>query len=160
MRLALAAYAADDQPPQELVSSVRCVVIVGGEVLVCEDRHPTIDVLPGGRCEPGESWAETAQREVHEETGWRLNPESLVLLGFIHCRHLTPVPEDHPFPNPDFFQVILRGEGEGAAPENWVDVEDWVLRSWLAPVADALGLPISACGRAFLSLLVRQVPTR
>ncbi len=152
MKLALSAYATDHQPPLDLVSSVRCIVSVDDQVLVCEDRHPSVDVLPGGRCEPGESWTQTAQREVLEETGWQVDPATLSPLGFIHFRHLTPVADDHPFPNPDFFQVVLCGKGHGA-PESWVDVEGWVLRSWLVPVTEALDLPISACGRAFLSLL-------
>lgn len=152
LKLAVAAYANGDQPPLELVSSVRCIVRVGARVLVCEDRHPSVDVLPGGRCEAGESWAETAQREVLEETGWRVDSETLSPLGFIHFRHLTPVAANHPFPNPDFFQVVLHGEGHGA-PDDWIDTEGWVLRSWPVLVTEALALPISACGRAFLALL-------
>jgi 8-oxo-dGTP pyrophosphatase MutT (NUDIX family) len=154
MRLAVAAYNTADEPPAELVSSVRCIVRVGDEVLVYEDSHPSVDVLPGGRCEPGETWPETARREVLEETGWRVDPTSLSQLGFIHFRHLTPVPEDHPFPNPDFLQVVLFGEGHNA-PQDWVDVEGYVVRSWLVPLTEALELPISAHGRAFLALLVR-----
>jgi len=154
MELALTAYATGGQPPVDFVSSVRCIVSVGEQVLVCEDRHPSVDVLPGGRCEPGESWAQTAHREVFEETGWRVDPHTLSALGFIHFRHLTPVADEHPFPHPDFFQVVRSGEGRGA-PEDWVDVEGWVLRSWLHPVTEALELPISACGRAFLSQLRR-----
>jgi 8-oxo-dGTP pyrophosphatase MutT (NUDIX family) len=33
--------------------------------------------LPGGGMEPGESWADTAQREIAEETGLRLPPEAI-----------------------------------------------------------------------------------
>lgn len=136
------------------MSSARCIVTVGRNVLMYEDRHPSTDVMPGGRCELGESWEQTVQREVHEETGWTIEPETLSPLDFLHYRHLTPVPENHPFPHPDFFQVVMRGEGSGR-PDNWVDVEGYVLRSWLLPVAEAIALPISTCGRAFLELLDR-----
>lgn len=87
-----------------------------------------------------------------KETGWRVDSETLSPLGFIHFRHLTPVALNHPFPNPDFFQVVLHGEGHGA-PDDWIDTEGWVLRSWPVLVTEALALPISACGRAFLALL-------
>lgn len=154
MKLAVAAYATADTPPHALVSSARCIVTVGPSVLVYEDSHPSTDVMPGGRCEPGETWMQTVQREVFEETGWTVEPETLSPLGFLHYRHLTPVPEDHPLPHPDFFQVVMRGEGSGK-PDQWTDVEGYVLRSWLVPAAEATVLPISTCGRAFLELLNR-----
>ena len=39
---------------------------------------------PGGRRQPGESFAETAAREVEEETGWLVRPGSFRLLGWLH----------------------------------------------------------------------------
>ena len=51
------------QLPEELISSVRCLVLVGDQVVVCDTPdgcHP----WPGGRREPGESFVETACREV------------------------------------------------------------------------------------------------
>lgn len=98
MRLEMDTYLGASELPAELVSSVRCVVTVDSRVLVCEDAAPSVDILPGGRCEPGESWQQTAQREVLEETGWHVDAESLEMLGFIHFRHVTPVPPGHRFP--------------------------------------------------------------
>jgi ADP-ribose pyrophosphatase YjhB (NUDIX family) len=54
--------------PEELVTSVRCIVRVDNLLIYCQNsdgRHP----WPGGRRQPGESYVETAAREVHEETG-------------------------------------------------------------------------------------------
>lgn len=150
MTLRVATYLGEHDVPPELVVSVRCVVTVGRAVLVCEDAAPSIDVLPGGRCEPGETWGQTAQREVREETGWHVDPDRLAPLGFMHLRHLTPVPPGHPFPQPDFLNVVLHGLGTGG-PVDWVDLDGWVQRSRLIPYASAAGLPLSAAGSAFLA---------
>lgn len=155
MTLRVATYLGEGDVPPELVVSVRCVVTVGRAVLVCEDATPSCDVLPGGRCEPGESWRQTAQREVREETGWHVDPDQLTPLGFIHLRHLTPVPPGHPFPQPDFLNVVLHGVGTGS-PVGWVDLEGWVQRSRLMPYAAAAGLPLSAAGSVFLAAVAAQ----
>jgi len=150
--IAVAAYSGGCDLPAALVSSIRCVVTVGDQVLVCQDAGPSIHIWLGGRCEAGESWLETAQREVWEETGWRLDPPSVSMLGFLHFRHLTPMPDAHPFPHPDFLQVVMHGEATGV-PRNWVDIKGYVERSWLVSPDAAMALPLSAAGRAFLGLL-------
>jgi 8-oxo-dGTP pyrophosphatase MutT (NUDIX family) len=152
MRLQTASYLGVFDLPTELVVSVRCVVTVLGRVLVCEDATLRTDVLPGGRCERGETWPQTARREVFEETGWNVDPAAMSMLGFIHFRHVSPVPDGHPFPHPDFLQVVMHGEGTGT-PENWVDVEGWVRRSWLVSFEEADSLPLTAAGSAFLAAL-------
>ena len=89
-----------------------------------------------------------------EETGWRVDPERLEMLGFIHARHFTPVPDDHPFPHPDFLQVVMGGEGTGE-PAGWVDSEGWVQRSWLASPGEAQSLPLPATNQVFLTRMRR-----
>lgn len=152
MRLEVAAYLGKADLPDDLVVSVRCLVTVGDQVLVCQDAAPSVHVLPGGRREQGESWRDTAQREVREETGWRVELDDLQMLGFIHLRHLTAVPDGHPFPHPDFLQVVLCGEGTGS-PVDWVDSDGWVQRSWPAAVEEARSLPLPATHLAFLGCL-------
>ena len=140
--LEFALYLGPAELPDELVTSVRCVVRVGDQLLACHDAHPSVTVWPGGRREPGESWTQTAVREVAEETGWQLEPESIQMIGFLHFRHLAPVPADHPYPNPNFLQVVLHGTATGGSA-GWVDSEGYVLVT--TPVDfDAIdSLPIS-----------------
>src|SRR5688572_2771264 len=79
----LGAYPVGAPVPEPVVSSIRCIVLVGALVVVCTNehgRHP----WPGGRRLPGESFAATAQREVREETGWILEASSLHQLGWLH----------------------------------------------------------------------------
>ena len=52
-----------------------------GRVLVVRKRGTRRYMLPGGKIEPGETPAETAVRELHEEVGAVLDVSRLVSLG-------------------------------------------------------------------------------
>lgn len=149
--LDVAAYPVWTPLPTVLVTSVRCIVRVGGAVVVCRvpgGLHP----WPGGRREPGESYEETARREVYEETGWLLDEGSLRPLGFLHYRHVEPPPAGHPYPHPDFLQVVftgVAGERAGGAAE-WVDLDGWEQGSWLVDVKELEKLGFSPTQWVFL----------
>lgn len=68
-RLLVGEHIVPELPPDELVTPVRAVVLVGAQVLVVHDPH-ALHILPGGRREPGETLLATLRREVLEETGW------------------------------------------------------------------------------------------
>ena len=53
--LTIAGYLWTTSPPERYVSSVRCVLFRGSQVLVFHDKTGTANLLPGGRCEPGTS---------------------------------------------------------------------------------------------------------
>lgn len=144
--LEFALYLGPSELPDELVTSVRCIVQVGEQLLSCEDAHPSVHIWPGGRREPGETWTETAVREVAEETGWQLDPASLVMLGFLHFRHLTAVPSGHPYPNPDFLQVVFHGTA-ARGPAGWMDSEGYVLRTTAVDMDAVDSLPITDAER-------------
>jgi 8-oxo-dGTP pyrophosphatase MutT (NUDIX family) len=51
-----------------------------GHVLAVTRRHGTDLCLPGGKCDPGESFEVAAAREAFEETGVRVPLEALIFL--------------------------------------------------------------------------------
>jgi len=152
-QLELSTYAGEADLPDELVTSVRCVVTRGDQVLVCQEPDGRVMIFPGGRREPGETSQQTAVREVAEETGWDLDVGSLSVIGFLHFHHLSPVPADHPYPHPDFLQLVQHGTATGS-PVDWVDPEGWVVRSWFADRALLDSQPLSPSERHLLALVL------
>ena len=149
--------------PLELISSIRCIVRVRDSWLLCENkggRHP----WPGGRRIPGESFAETAAREVHEETGWLLDKQSLRQLGWLRLRHLGPEPEGNPGPYPDFLQLVFVGEAaerDGGLSEDaaWDDLDGYELESRLVTLDEAIERTSAEMhAPVFLELLRRGEP--
>lgn len=149
--LDVAAYPVWTPLPTVLVTSVRCIVRVGGAVVVCRvpgGLHP----WPGGRREPGESYEETARREVYEETGWLLDEGSLRPLGFVHYRHVKTPPADYPYPHPDFLHAVFTGEASRHAGEGgpWTDLDGYEKESALVEVSALETAEFTPVQRAFL----------
>ncbi|WP_328768499.1 NUDIX domain-containing protein [Streptomyces sp. NBC_00286] len=82
--------------------------------------------LPVGKSEPGEPITETAVRELYEETGLTVKPESLKVAHIIHCAWGVEAPNG-------FLTVVFTAHEWTGEPENreprkhaqvrWVDVE-------------------------------------
>lgn len=137
----MAAYTEPADLPEQITTSVRCLVRVGDQVVVCSNRDGFTHVWPGGRREPGETHAETACREVMEETGWTVDPATLQLLGWLHMETLEPQPADHPFPHPDFLQYVYTGraaEGPDGRSSDWTDTDGYELSSCLMSLDEAI----------------------
>jgi 8-oxo-dGTP pyrophosphatase MutT (NUDIX family) len=129
-----------DGLPVEALGSVRVVVTApldgGVGLLLVHGDHA--GVLPGGRVEAGEQPVTTAVRELHEETGWTLDPSTLRPLGLLHLRRIDDGPPTPGFPYPDNLMLVLTGTGTPPAEEGWVDTEGQVHRSGLVPADEAL----------------------
>jgi 8-oxo-dGTP pyrophosphatase MutT (NUDIX family) len=153
VRLRVRGYLTDESPPLAYVSSVRAVVLRRDEVLVFRDRLGSFHLLPGGRREGDEPIESTLRREVREETGWEIaDPRRL---GFIHFRHLTPMPPGYAHPYPDFVQLVFAAEAES----NWPDapiLDEWVVESALRPIAEAGRIGIAAGEMVFLEQALRE----
>lgn len=60
------------------------IVIKGRKLAMCYiDRHG-VYVIPGGGIEAGETKEQAVVREMHEETGLRIIPESVREYGYVH----------------------------------------------------------------------------
>lgn len=119
-------YVTAEPPPEELVTSVRAVVLCGERVLVC--RNPgAVHALPGGRREPDETFEETLRREVLEETGYAI--ERPRRLGVAHLQ---------PKGRPDFLWAVYVAENDGrqvAVPDDEYEEDPRFV-----PTAEALAL--------------------
>lgn len=91
------------------------------------------------------SYAETAAREVHEETGWLLDIDSLRSLGWLHLEFLDPNSGDPTLPHPDFLQVVFLAtahQRDGDPGVDWVDLDDgYEASSQLASLEEVLRTP-------------------
>lgn len=111
-------YLHNQAPPVDFVTSVRAIVLRGQEesqreVLVVQDPDG-YHILPGGRREVGETFVDTAVRELLEETGWQVTVERL--LGFNHFHRLTPALPEFRHQDPHFTQLVYVAEAKSYVP--------------------------------------------
>lgn len=116
----MTSYLTDVLPPLEHVWAVRCVVLRGQSVLAMRTGDAA-HVLPGGRREPGETLAQTLERELLEETGWTVTEPRQI--GIVHLHWLIPREQtpQHASPSslfyPDFLWLIYAAEAGAHHPE-------------------------------------------
>ncbi len=139
-------FRSDEQPPEQFITSVRCLVVQDDSVLVVsnpEGRH----ILPGGRREAGETFEQTLRREVAEEAGWSV--ESISRLGFIHLQHLGPKPSGYMYPHPHFFQIVYTARASRHMPCLMRD-DDYEEKAAFVPIRELDGLGISEAESGFV----------
>lgn len=136
--LKLTAYTRAAELPDELVTSVRCIVEVGGQIVLCENESG-FHIWPGGRREPAETFADTARREVHEETGWLIDESTIRTIGWLHHEHTRPAPPGYSYPHPDFLNVVLCATArvrDGDEATAWSDTEGYESASRLVGIEE------------------------
>ncbi len=132
-------FCSGEQPPEQFVTSVRCLVLQNDSVLVLRNRKGN-HILPGGRREEGETFEQTLRREVAEETGWTI--ESISRLGFIHLEHLKPKPPGYQFLHPQFFQIVYTARASKHVPA-LMCTDDYEEEATFVPIGELEGLGIS-----------------
>jgi 8-oxo-dGTP diphosphatase len=146
--LRIACYRATTLPPLAFVTSVRCLLLRDREVLVQQDRTAT-HLFPGGQREADELPETTLHRELREETGWGITAPRLI--GFMHFHDPNPAPPGHPYPHPDFIQVVYTARAAAFIPGARLD-DGYELVSTFLPIADVSRRPLSPRERFFLSI--------
>ena len=144
-------YLCSKLPPLRYVSSVRAVVFRADEVLTLLDGRGDYYIVPGGRCENGEAVEATLRRELLEETGWTVRDP--VLFSVIHFHHLSPKPNDHPYPHPDFLQLVYVANADEFRPEA-LEFDQYVIESAFRPISETYALLQEASQLALLSVAV------
>jgi 8-oxo-dGTP pyrophosphatase MutT (NUDIX family) len=112
-----------------------------GRILVVRKRGTTRYMLPGGKIETGETPAQAAIRELHEEVGAVLDTEQLHFLGdWITAAANEPNHSVHGyiFEHPLIEGLAVRAEIEDLL---WLHPDDMTQRNDLAPLLTERVLP-------------------
>jgi 8-oxo-dGTP diphosphatase len=128
------------EAPDFVVSAV-VIRDADGRVLVVRKRGTSRFMLPGGKIEAGETAAQAAVRELHEEVGAELDPEHLVLLGewtAPAANEPDHVVHGHIFEHPWVPRLSVRAEIEELL---WLHPNDMSGRDDLAPLLVTRVLP-------------------
>ena len=151
IKLIVSSYLTDDQPPPELVSSVRALVFRGDNILLMRNRGG-IHILPGGRIEPGETQLDALRREILEEAVVRIT--DIQSLGFMHLRHQTPKPPNYPYPYPDFFWPVFTTHYHSNSDAQRRP-DDYEISAEFVPIARLSDMRIRSLELAFLDSATR-----
>lgn len=140
------------------------VGVIGGdgadrELFVYCDNADGGHPFPGGRRIEGESFADTAAREVHEETGWHIDRSTLRRLGWLRLAHLGPEPAVLKGPYPVFLQVVFTAAAatrDVARDAEWTDIDGYEQSSRLVTLEEARRRSTSTdlLAHVFLDLLI------
>jgi 8-oxo-dGTP pyrophosphatase MutT (NUDIX family) len=153
IELRITVHLAEELPPLELVSSVRCLLFRGEELMVLRNRDVEAYIVPGGRREGNEPLEATLRREVGEETGWTLRDHRLIGCYWMH--HLTPRPDGYPYPYPDLLQPVYMAEADQHLPELLIE-DGYDLGGGFRRLAEVKRLPLAPCERVLLAEALRR----
>ena len=112
-----------------------------GRILVVRKRGTSRYMLPGGKIEQGESPAQAAVRELHEEVGAELAPELLTFLGEWSAPAANEaglIVHGHIFEHPWLDGLAVSAEIEDLL---WLHPDEMAQRDDLAPLLVTRVLP-------------------
>ena len=146
IELTVSSYITCDEPPPQLVVSVRALVFRNESILLMQNVNGP-HILPGGRVEAGESHLDALRREIVEEAGVEIT--GVRRLGFMHLRHETPKPPNYPYLYPDLFWPIFRAEYNRES-ELTLEPDDYELSSEFVPLDELDRSALTAAELAYL----------
>jgi ADP-ribose pyrophosphatase YjhB (NUDIX family) len=144
VKLEVGYYLTGQLPPTDLIASVRSVVFKGDNVVTIQNPN-TVNILPGGRVEAGESLVDALKRELLEETRWRVQDPQQI--GFMHFHHLTPKPEGYQYP--DFLQLVSTVEAKDHDASLEIQ-DDLVVESGLVRLSNVADMDLPESEQLFL----------
>ncbi|MCY4527570.1 MAG: NUDIX hydrolase [Chloroflexi bacterium] len=150
IELTISSYVTCDEPPPELVSSVRALVFRNESILLMQNLDG-YHIHPGGRVEAGETHLNTLRRELMEEASVKIT--NVRRLGFMHLRHETPKPPNYPFLFPDFFWPIFLAEYDGDSEEAQVQ-DDYELSSEFVALGELDRSALTSAELAYLDYAI------
>jgi ADP-ribose pyrophosphatase YjhB (NUDIX family) len=152
IRLRLRSALCEDLPPLTYVTSVRCIIFRGDEIMCMGNEEGHRHILPGGRRKPDETLMQTLHREIHEETGCVL--DAPMLLGYIHFHHLKPKTAAYAYPYPDFVQLIYTAQATDHDPTSRIDDDDETQADF-HPLDEVNAMTLSPDERLFLDTALK-----
>lgn len=149
-------YFTERQPPLDLVTRVRSILIRDGRVLVFDGPDGWSHIVPGGGIEPGETPLDALVRELREEVGCVMEG-SPRLLGLSLFHNLGPRRLDLPahYPYPDFLQLIYAARTASEPVSDGTD--PLVLRPRFVDPGEAMGMHVPPTQLAFVEVALRAV---
>lgn len=118
-----------------------------GRILTVRKRGTSMFMLPGGKPEAGESAAECAAREVHEELGILVAPEALRLIGTfdaVAANEAGFTVRATVFAHDGDVDPVVQAELEEA---RWVDPATGIDDPWEAPLNRVHVFPLLVAAR-------------
>ncbi len=150
IELTVSSYITGDEPPSQLVSSVRALVFRDKSILLMQNLDG-YHIHPGGRVEAGESHLDALRREIVEEAGVEIS--GVRPLGFMHLRHETSNPPNFPYLYPDLFWPIFQAEYNRDS-ELTLEPDDYELSSEFVPLDDLDRSILTAAELAYLDYAI------
>ena len=112
--------------------------------------------LPGGYLEPGESVAQAAQREVREETGWRVELGRLVGVYSDPSRQVIEYPDRRRVHAVNLcFEALARDPGELGTPDEVIGVGFFAVDSLPEPFVPIHAIRVEDCFAGDAAVRVR-----
>lgn len=113
--------------------SVRAVISRGEEVLLMYSKKYGYYKFPGGGIEPGESHADALAREVKEESGYSVKPETIEEYGRVLRRERGEKGPDEIFEQENFYYFCEVEDNPGSTKLDAYEAEEGFTPCWVQP---------------------------